>query len=82
MTNLRKTRRVIIPMMTTCWQRLHVLWRVIDGPGFAIDCLPLFSAHARMRGADVLDIVSIEVRVHRNAFLPENLMVLRAWQRR
>src|SRR6516165_8587918 len=62
-------------------QRLHVLWRVIDGPGFAIDCLPLFPAHARMRGADVLDIVFIEVRVHRDAFLPENLMVLRARQR-
>ena len=34
-----------------------------------------------MRGADVLDVVFIEVRVHRDAFLPEDLMVLRARQR-
>src|ERR1700756_2019727 len=36
-----------------------------------------------MRGADMLDIVLVEVRLHRDALLPENLMILRArqWRR-
>ena len=35
-----------------------------------------------MRGADVLDVVFVEVGVHRDALLPEHLMILRAGQRR
>src|SRR5215831_540893 len=32
-------------------------------------------------GADMLDVVSVEVRIHHNVSFPENLMVLRARQR-
>src|SRR5262252_3079041 len=61
-------------------QRLHMLRSVIDRPSFAIDRFPLLLAHARMRGTDVFDVVFVQVRLHRDALLPENLMILRARQ--
>src|SRR5258708_20037967 len=33
-----------------------------------------------MRGADMLDVVRVEVRLHRDALFPENLVILRARQ--
>jgi hypothetical protein len=33
-----------------------------------------------MRGADMLDVALVQVRLHREALLPKNLMILRAGQ--
>jgi hypothetical protein len=38
--------------------------------------LPTVLAHALMAGADMLDIVPVEVRIHLDALFPENLMVV------
>ena len=35
----------------------HVFGRVIDRPGFAINCLPLFPTHPRVSGADMLNVI-------------------------
>src|SRR5436309_13412543 len=57
-------------------QGAHMLRRVIERPGFEIDRLPLVPAHFGMRGTDMLDVVPVEVRLHRDALLPEDLMIL------
>src|SRR3954468_20211878 len=48
-------------------QGLHVLWRIVERPCLMIDRLPLLPAHSRMCGADMLDVVIVEVRIHRDA---------------
>ena len=55
---------------------------VIERPGFEIDRIPLFFAHSRVRGADVLGVIFVKIRVHRHAIFPQRLMVLRTGQRR
>src|SRR5205814_1060462 len=60
----------------TTQERLHVLRRIIQRPGFAIDGLPLCRAHVGVASADMLCVICIEVRFHWSATLPEYLMVL------
>ena len=59
-----------------------MLGRVIVPPRLLIGELPLRLAHLAVRGADVLDVVDVEVRIHRSAGTPELLVVLRAGERR
>src|SRR5262249_5250826 len=57
-------------------ERLHVRGRVVERPRSAVRGLPLLPTHSWMRRADVLQIVFVEVAVHRNTGLPQDLMIL------
>ena len=63
-------------------QRLHVLGRVVERPGLVVDRLPLLPCSSwGAASAGMFHVVCVEVRLHRDALLPEDLMVLRAGQR-
>ena len=63
-------------------QRLDVRVGVVEVPDPAIERLQGLAAHQRMVGGRVLQVVNVHVRIHRHAALIEDLVVLRARQRR
>ena len=63
-------------------QGLQMIQGVIAVPGLGIDLLPLGLCHAGMGGADVLQVVAVEIRLQGRALVEERLMVRRARQGR
>ena len=61
---------------------LDVIERVVALPGQPIGAVPFLGRHARMRGADVIEIVLVHVPIHLHAFAMQHLMVFRSRQRR